>query len=132
MQVLGGETVTGVRFSTPDGGQETLDCDVVIFAVGQVNRPQAWMTRLGIETDQRGVIVVDDDGRISNPKVYAGGDNTLGPDLVVTAVAAGRRAAGGMLDSYRLSRRSKEAVTAMFSSQQNPGNRPPVAATLVQ
>ena len=116
LQVLGDETVTGVRFSTPDGGQETLACDVVIFAVGQVNRPQTWMTRLGIATDQRGVIVVDDNGRTSHPKIYAGGDNTLGPDLVVTAVAAGRRAAEGMLDSCRLSRRSKEAVTAMFSS----------------
>ena len=74
---------------------------------------------------------MDEHGRTSNPKIYAGGDNTLGPDLVVTAIAAGRRAAEGMLDSFRLSRRSKEAVTAMLSSQQNPGNRLPVAATLV-
>jgi glutamate synthase (NADPH/NADH) small chain len=131
-QVLGDEAVTGVRFSTPDGGQESLACDVVIFAVGQVNRPQTWMSRLGIETDKRGVIVVDDNGRTSNPKIYAGGDNTLGPDLVVTAVAAGRRAAEGMLDSFRLLRRSKEAVTAMFSSHQNSANRLPVAATIVQ
>ena len=132
LQVLGDETVTGVRFSTLNGGQETLVCDVVIFAVGQVNRPQTWMSRLGIETDKRGVIVVDDNGRTSNPKIYAGGDNTLGPDLVVTAVAAGRRAAEGMLDSFRLLRRSKEAVTAMFSSHQNSANRLPVAATIVQ
>ncbi len=32
---------------------------------------------------------VDQQGRTSNPKIYAGGDNTLGPDLVVTAIAAG-------------------------------------------
>jgi glutamate synthase (NADPH/NADH) small chain len=59
------------------------------------------MTRLGIETNLRGVIVVDENGRTSNPKIYAGGDNTLGPDLVVTAVAAGRRAAEGILNSFR-------------------------------
>ena len=45
--------------------------------------------------------------------------------------AAGRRAAEGMLDSCRLSRRSKKAVTAMFSSQ-NPGKRLPVTAIPVQ
>jgi glutamate synthase (NADPH/NADH) small chain len=130
--VLGGEVVTGVHFDKVVSGQETIKCDAVIFAVGQVNRPQTWMTRLGIETDRQGVIVVDDAGRTSSPKIYAGGDNTLGPDLVVTAVAAGRGAAEGMLDSFRLLRRSKEAVTAMFSSHQNSANRLPVAATIVQ
>jgi glutamate synthase (NADPH/NADH) small chain len=99
--VLGDEYVTGVRFDKVVSGQETINCDAVIFAVGQVNRPQAWMTRLGIETDRQGVIVVDGNGKTSNPKIYAGGDNTLGPDLVVTAVAAGRRAAQGILKSFR-------------------------------
>ena len=113
--VLGDEIVTGVRFDKVVGGQETIACDVVIFAVGQVNRPQSWMTRLGIETDRRGVIVVDDAGRTSNPKIYAGGDNTLGPDLVVTAVAAGRRAAEGILDSFRPRERMMRAVNDFVS-----------------
>ena len=61
-QVLGDECVTGVCFDKVVSGQETIACDVVIFAVGQVNRLQRWMTRLGIETDQHGVIVVDGHG----------------------------------------------------------------------
>jgi len=113
--VLGDEVVTGVRFDRVDSGQETIACDVVIFAVGQVNRPPTWMTRLGIETDRRGVIVVDDHGRTSNPNIYAGGDNTLGPDLVVTAVAAGRRAAAGILDSFRPRERMMRAVNDFVS-----------------
>jgi len=110
-QVLGDEHVTGVRFDKVVSGQETIDCDVVIFAVGQVNRLQPWMTRLGIETDQHGVTMVDEHGRTSNPKIYAGGDNTLGPDLVVTAVAAGRRAAEGILNSFRPRERIVQSVS---------------------
>jgi glutamate synthase (NADPH/NADH) small chain len=114
-QVLGDEYVTGVRFDKVVKGQETIACDAVIFAVGQVNRPPAWMTRLGIETDQRGVMVVDENGRTSNPKIYAGGDNTLGADLVVTAVAAGRRAAAGILNSFRPRERIIRAVSHVVS-----------------
>jgi glutamate synthase (NADPH/NADH) small chain len=131
-QVLGDEYVTGVHFDKVVSGQETIACDVVIFAVGQVNRPPAWMTRLGIETDRHGVIVVDDNGRTSDPKIYAGGDNTHGPDLVVTAIAAGRRAAGGMLDSFRLSRRATHAATALFNPGQTSGGRVMLAATVIQ
>lgn len=115
-QVLGDKYVTGVRFDKVVSGQETIDCDVVIFAVGQVNRPQTWMTRLGIETDHRGVIMVNDNGQTSNPKIYAGGDITLGPDLVVTAVAAGRRAAEGIIDSFRLTRHVQKSIGSLFRS----------------
>ncbi len=109
-EVIGDEFVTGVRFDKVVSGQEVIDCDVVVFAVGQVNRPQSWMTRLNIETDQQGVIIVDDNGRTSNSKIYAGGDNTNGPDLVVTAVASGRRAAEGILKSFRLDQKIIQAV----------------------
>jgi len=59
------------------------------------------------------VIVVDANGRTSNPKIYAGGDNGHGPDLVVTAVAAGRRAAQGILDSFTLSGHAADMLAAL-------------------
>jgi glutamate synthase (NADPH/NADH) small chain len=34
----------------------------------------------------------------ANPKVFAGGDAVRGSDLVVTAIAEGRRAAEGILE----------------------------------
>jgi len=99
--VLGDGSVSGMLFETPDHEQERIDCDAVIFAVGQVPQPPAWLSQLGIATDAQGRIRIDAQGRTTNPQVYAGGDDTHGPDLVVTAIAAGRRAAGGILDSFR-------------------------------
>ena len=124
VQVLGDEHVTGVLFDKVVSGQEAIDCDVVIFAVGQVNKPQTWMAQLGIDSDQRGVIIVDDNGQTSNPKIYAGGDNTLGPDLVVTAVAAGRRAAEGILKSFR----PRERIIQAASDFILPGSKDAVPA----
>jgi glutamate synthase (NADPH/NADH) small chain len=116
--VLGEKHVTGVRFDKVVSGQENIRCDVVIFAVGQVNRPQAWMTQLDLKTDQHGIIVVDKNGQTSNSKIYAGGDNTLGPDLVVTAVAAGRRAAEGILYSFRPAQRIVQLASDVFAPKQ--------------
>lgn len=73
-----------------------VKCDIVILALGQINKTESWMTELGIQSDDRGIIIVDNDGRTSNEKFYAGGDNTNGPDLVVTAIKAGRTAAAGI------------------------------------
>jgi glutamate synthase (NADPH/NADH) small chain len=116
--VLGKNHVTGVRFDKVVSGQESISCDTVIFAVGQVNAPQPWMTRLSLQTDRHGIIVVDEKGRTSNPKIYAGGDNTLGPDLVVTAVAAGRRAAEGILNSFRPAQRIIQRASDVFMPKQ--------------
>jgi len=113
-QVLGDEVVTGVRFARPDGGRETIACDVLILAVGQVARPPAWLNRFNIRPDEQGIIGVDDNGRTSNAKIYAGGDNTNGPDLVVTAIAAGRQAARGILASLRPTRRAQESISALL------------------
>jgi len=122
-QVLGDGHVTGVHFDKVVSGQETINCDVVIFAVGQMNRPQTWMTQLDIKADQQGIIIVDDNGRTSNPKIYAGGDNTNGPDLVVTAIASGRVAAQGILKSFK----PLEQIKTKFKQQINI--KQPVALT---
>ncbi len=94
--VLGDKFVTGVCFSKPDGTGETIHCDALVFAVGQIPRPPAWLNNFNIQTNAQGIIQVDGNGRTSNPEIYAGGDNTHGPDLVVTAIAAGRKAAAGI------------------------------------
>jgi dihydropyrimidine dehydrogenase (NAD+) subunit PreT len=67
----------------------TLPCDQVMKAIGQT-----------LATDGEGVeiaggkIAIDEEGRTSNPRVWAGGDcATGGEDLTVTAVAQGRDAA---------------------------------------
>ncbi|HEY5477699.1 MAG TPA: hypothetical protein VIK11_13410 [Tepidiformaceae bacterium] len=46
-----------------------------------------------MRTNARALIEVDAAGRTSRPGVFVGGDNVKGVDLVVTALADGRRTA---------------------------------------
>lgn len=97
---VGEEKLQGVRFMDGNGGHgNVLACDVAIVAFGQEAEPDDWLTQLGIATDERGFISVDENGRTTHTKVFVGGDNSHGPDLVVTAVAAGRRASQGIVIS---------------------------------
>jgi glutamate synthase (NADPH/NADH) small chain len=45
------------------------------------------------------IVVEDETGRTSRPGVFAAGDAVSGPDLVVTAMRGGRRAAAS-IDEY--------------------------------
>ena len=53
-----------------------------------------------LDTHKWGLIIADPDtGATSRPGVFAGGDGVTGPDLVVTAMVAGRKAATA-IDEY--------------------------------
>ncbi len=68
----------------------TLEADQIFKAIGQTLEEEnvEGLTLTG------GRITIDDEGRTSNPKVWAGGDCAAGgDDLTVTAVAHGRDAA---------------------------------------
>jgi len=100
LSILGETRVTGVAFSVRDSAaphHNHITCDTVILALGQQPDPPAWLAPLGVASDARGLIVVDTNGRTGHPAIYAGGDISNGPDLAVTAIAAGRRAAQGIL-----------------------------------
>jgi glutamate synthase (NADPH/NADH) small chain len=115
LALVGTDGVEAVRFQTPEG--ETIEtCDAVILAFGFVAEPPAWLAALGVDTDAHGRIRVDARGRTTHPKIYAGGDNARGPDLVVTAMADGRRAAEAILASFRLPAR----VAALWSRRALP------------
>lgn len=67
VEVLGAETVTGLRFQ----GGETLECDMVVFACGiQPNVELAGECGLTVNA----AIVVDDQLRTSDPAIYAVGE----------------------------------------------------------
>jgi dihydrolipoamide dehydrogenase len=68
----------------PAGGgkSETLDCDVVLVAVGRVPNTQGLgLAELHVKTDNRGRIVVDEKFAASVPGIYAIGDVIKGPML---------------------------------------------------
>jgi dihydrolipoamide dehydrogenase len=85
-KVLGVET-TGdackVSIEPAGGGaRETLDCDVVLVSIGRVPRTQGLgLAELGVNTDNRGCILVDAHYATSVPGIYAIGDVIEGPML---------------------------------------------------
>jgi glutamate synthase (NADPH/NADH) small chain len=109
LEVVGAGQVAAVRFDTP-AGERRVACERVILAFGQRPDPPEWLAELGVATDEVGLIRVDGEGRTSNHRVYAGGDNSHGPGLVVTAIAAGRRAAEAVLAGSLRPRRQPHAA----------------------
>lgn len=75
------------------GSNFTIDCDVVIMALGTSPNPLIKQTTSGLETNRRGCIVADEDGRTSREGVFAGGDTVTGAATVILAMGAGRKAA---------------------------------------
>ena len=55
--------------------------------------PSPLPAQLGCELDEKGSMVIDEEGRTSVPAVFAAGDATVGKAAVVLAAAAGSRAA---------------------------------------
>ncbi len=98
---LGEPDESGRRRPVPiEGSNFVLEADIVVLAIGYWPDPTIGETTPGLETHNWGLIVADPEtGATTRPGVFAGGDAVTGPDLVVTAVAAGRRAARG-IDYY--------------------------------
>jgi NADH-quinone oxidoreductase subunit F len=90
---------SGRRRPVPvEGGEFTLDVDVVIAAIGQTVEKEALPG--GLELSPAGTIVAEEKSLATNlPGVFAGGDCVSGPDTVITAIAAGKKAAAA-IDKY--------------------------------
>ncbi|MGI8725520.1 MAG: dihydrolipoyl dehydrogenase [Methyloceanibacter sp.] len=64
------------------GKAETLDCDVVLVAIGRVpNTEELGLADAGVATDNRGRVVVDENFQTNVSGVYAIGDVIRGPML---------------------------------------------------
>ncbi len=97
---LGEPDSSGRRSPKPIAGSEyIIPADAVAIAIGYGADPVVPKTTAGLTADRKSLIKVDQGGRTSRPGVFAGGDNVNGADLVVTALADGRRAADAM-DAY--------------------------------
>ncbi|ORX34405.1 hypothetical protein BD324DRAFT_635718 [Kockovaella imperatae] len=72
------------------GKEETLDCDVVLVAIGRRPVTQGLnLEAIGVELDKRGRIVIDDQFNTSAKGVKAVGDVTFGPMLAHKAEEEG-------------------------------------------
>ncbi|KAI5855445.1 hypothetical protein BZA05DRAFT_370376 [Tricharina praecox] len=87
---VGGESV-GVNIEAAKGGkEETLDADVVLVAIGR--RPYTTglgLENVGIEVDERGRVVIDQEYRTKIPHIRAIGDATFGAMLAHKAEEEG-------------------------------------------
>ncbi len=94
--VLGEPDAKGRRKPVPvEGSNFSVACDTAILALGYWPDPIISKTTPNLETHDWGLISVRDkeNGTTSRPGVFSGGDCVTGPDLVVTAMVAGRKAA---------------------------------------
>jgi len=92
---LGEPDDSGRRRPIPiEGSNFTVPADTVVLALGYWPDTSIGETTPDLETHNWGLIVANaETGETSREGIYAGGDAVTGPDLVVTATAAGRQAA---------------------------------------
>ncbi len=79
-----------------EGSEFTLECDVVIPAIGQSPLLELLSQVRGVAMEHGRVLIDRRTGQTTNPKYFAGGDCVNGGREVVDAVADGKRAAIGI------------------------------------
>jgi len=91
---LGEPDGSGRRRPIPiEHSEFTIDCDLVIIAVGTYANPLLTQSVQGLKLNNWGYIETDPDtGKTSKPGVWAGGDIVTGQATVISAMGAGRKA----------------------------------------
>jgi len=91
---LGEPDASGRRRPIPIKGSEFIvDVDMVVVAIGQSANPIVASTATGVETNERGYFIADEDGRTTKPGVCAGGDIVTGAATVILAIGSGKKSA---------------------------------------
>ncbi len=78
------------------GSDFSIDVDTVVMSIGTSPNPLIKSTTDGLEVNNRGGIIVNEDCLTSRPFVYAGGDAVTGAATVISAMGAGKRAAAAI------------------------------------
>ena len=88
---------SGRRRPVPiEGSNFFMDVDTVVIAIGQTPNPLIQQTTPGLAVSKRGTIIVDENMQTSIEGVYAGGDVVTGAATVISAMGAGKKAAGSI------------------------------------
>jgi glutamate synthase (NADPH/NADH) small chain len=94
---LGEPDASGRRRPMPLPGSEfVMDVDTVAVSLGTSTNPLIASTTPDLETTRWGTVVVDEHGKTSKARVWAGGDIVSGGATVISAMGEGRRAADAM------------------------------------
>ena len=92
------ERVIGLQCEKTDGSLQLFDiaCDMVIKAVGQQKTRNFFEKMIGVDIDEKGRVVVNEQMQTSNAKIFAGGDCANGGREAVDASQMGKLAAQGI------------------------------------
>ncbi len=91
---LGEPDARGRRRPVPvESSEHVLDVDTVIMSIGTSPNPLIKSTTSGLEVNERGGFIVNEDGLTTRKSVYAGGDAVTGAATVISAMGAGKTAA---------------------------------------
>jgi glutamate synthase (NADPH/NADH) small chain len=112
---LGVPDAKGRRSPVPiEGSNFVIACDTVALAIGYSPETDIPESTPNLKTTKWGSVIVESEetGLTSREDLYAAGDNVRGADLVVTAVAAARKAAVAMHQKLMAIRERKLATTS--------------------
>ncbi len=98
-EIKTGEKGVSIAYSRADGEAQTLEVEKLIVSIGRVANTMGLAPEtVGLQLDERGAVLVDDDCRTNLPNVWAIGDVVRGPMLAHKAeeegVAVAERIAG--------------------------------------
>ncbi len=77
--------------------QKRVDADIVIFALGFLPQKSSFLSEYGIQCDEMGRILTDENFQTTQKGIYAGGDCVRGASLVVHSAADGKEAAKSII-----------------------------------
>ena len=94
------EIVDGKAVDVKNCEEFKEEANTVVFAIGL--KPDAKLIESqGIKLNDWGYIKIDENGKTNLDNVYAGGDNTENKATVCMALAAGKKAASGIINSFK-------------------------------
>jgi glutamate synthase (NADPH/NADH) small chain len=85
-----------MSFAPVPGSEFTLECDLVLLAMGFTGPERGVVDQLGVTLTDRGTVARDTNWMTNVPGVFAAGDMQRGQSLIVWAIAEGRSAARGV------------------------------------
>lgn len=84
-----------------EGSEFVIDADIFITAIGQGPNPLLISEIPGLKRGKRGNVIVDDDFKTSQRKIFAGGDVATGAATVILAMGAAKSAAHAIDRMFR-------------------------------
>ena len=85
-----------MTFKAVPGTEFTLECELVLLAMGFVGPEKGAVEQLGVKLTDRGTVARDENWMTNVAGVFAAGDVQRGQSLIVWAIAEGRSAARGV------------------------------------